>query len=208
VHGAQISQGSDRRRCHHGKRGMARRSESGHDGGWRLRLVAVANSGAADRSIGSDSARAAAPGSLAGLPRFSDHAEVHQCERPALCGQRRSGWAAAHSCANQWPGCGARPRLGFAARDAVDRHRADFRVGSIWGKMFRNKTSRASRQSADLRTENARVCTSRMPCALTAILLPESLAHSCHMLQTWFPEWTRLGVHVALGLEPLRRRRG
>jgi hypothetical protein len=40
--------------------GMARRSESGHDGGWMLRLVAVANSGAADRSIGSDSARAAA----------------------------------------------------------------------------------------------------------------------------------------------------
>jgi hypothetical protein len=40
----------------------------------------------------------------------------HQCERPTLCGQRRSGWAAAHSCANQWPGCGARPRLGFAAR--------------------------------------------------------------------------------------------
>jgi len=97
-------------------RGMARRSESGHDGGWRLHLVAVANSGAADRSIGSDSAPTAAPGSLAGLPRFSDHADVHRCERPALCGQRRSGWAAAHSCANQWPGCGARPRLGFAAR--------------------------------------------------------------------------------------------
>ena len=95
--------------------GIARRSESGHDGGWKLRLVGVANSGAADRSIGSDSARAAAPGSVAGLPRFSDHADVHRCERPALCGQRRSGWAAAHSCANQWPGCGARPRLGFAA---------------------------------------------------------------------------------------------
>ena len=96
--------------------GIARRSESGHDGGWKLRLVGVANSGAADRSIGSDSARAAAPGSVAGLPRFSDHADVHRCERPALCGQRRSGWAAAHSCANQCPGCGARPRLGFAAR--------------------------------------------------------------------------------------------
>jgi hypothetical protein len=57
--------------------GIARRSESGHDGGWKLRLVGVANSGAADRSIGSDSARAAAPGSLAGLPRFSNHADVH-----------------------------------------------------------------------------------------------------------------------------------
>jgi len=81
-----------------------------------MRLVAMANCGAADRSIGSDSARAAAPGSLAGLPRFSDHADVHRCQRPALWGRRRSGWAAAHSCPNQCPGCGARPRLGFAAR--------------------------------------------------------------------------------------------
>ncbi len=52
------------------KRAEWRCSESGHDGGWRLRLVAVANCGAADRSIGSDSAHAAAPESLAGLPRF------------------------------------------------------------------------------------------------------------------------------------------
>ena len=71
--------------------------------------------------------------------------------------------------------------------DAVDRRRAPFRVGSIWGNMFRSMTSRPSRQSADLLTANDRVCTSRMPCALTAILLPESLAHGCHMLQTWFP---------------------
>ena len=45
-----------------------RRSEGGHDGGWRLLLVTVANCEAADRPIGSASARAAAPGSLAGLP--------------------------------------------------------------------------------------------------------------------------------------------
>ena len=93
-----------------------RRSTGGRGGGWRLRLFAVAGRGAADRSVGSDSARAAAPASLAGLPRFSNHADVHQCQRPAVCGRRRSGWAAAHSCANQCPGCGARPRLGFAAR--------------------------------------------------------------------------------------------
>ena len=92
--------------------------------------------------------------------------------------------------------------------DAVDRRRAPFRVGSIWDNMFRSMTSRPSRQSADLLTANARVCTLRMPCALTAILLPESLEHGCHMLQTWFPEWTQLGVHVALGREPRRRRRG
>jgi len=47
-----------------------RRSAGERGGGWRLRLVAVADSGAADRSVGSDSARAAVPGSLAGLPRF------------------------------------------------------------------------------------------------------------------------------------------
>jgi len=43
-----------------------RRSAGERGGGWRLRLVAVADSGAADRSVGSDSARAAVPGSLAG----------------------------------------------------------------------------------------------------------------------------------------------
>jgi hypothetical protein len=184
-----------------------RRSESGHDGGWRLRLVAVANCGAADRSIGSNSARtAAAPGSLAGLPRFSDHADVHQWQRPAIWGRRRSGWAAAPSCVNQWPGCGARPRLGFAARGrcgpSPSALQGQIRSRSISGEMFRSKTSRPSW------TANARVCTSRMPCALTAILLPESHAHGCHMLQTWFPEWTRLGVHVARGREQRRRRRG
>ena len=92
--------------------------------------------------------------------------------------------------------------------DDVDRRREPFRVGSIWGNMFRSMTSRPPHQSTDLLTANARVCTLRMPCALTAILLPESLAHGCHMLQTWFPEWTQLGVHVARGLEPRRRRRG
>ncbi len=41
-----------------------RRSAGGRGGGWRLRQVAVAGRGAADRSVCSDSARAAAPGSL------------------------------------------------------------------------------------------------------------------------------------------------
>ena len=44
-----------------------RRSESGHDGGWRLRVAAVANCEAADRSVGSASPGAAAPGSLASV---------------------------------------------------------------------------------------------------------------------------------------------
>ena len=85
------------------------------------------------------------------------------------------------------------PRAAAAARPTAGRFQR------ILGKVFAIR---------HLRTANARVCTSRMPCALTAILLPESLAHSCHMLQTWFPEWTRLGVHVTRGLEPRRRRRG
>ena len=159
-------------------RGMARRSESGHDGGWRLRLVAVANSGAADRSIGSDSARAAAPGSLAGLPRFSDHADVHRCERPALCGQRRSGWAAAHSCANPCPGCGARPRLGFAARGRCGPSPSALQGRIYLGQHVSEHDVAPVTPIRHLRKANARVCTSRMPCALTSILLPESRAHS------------------------------
>jgi len=50
-----------------GSRPVRRRSESGRGGGWGLRLVAVTSCGAADRPIGSASARAATPGSLAGL---------------------------------------------------------------------------------------------------------------------------------------------
>ncbi len=38
--------------------------------GLEAALVAVAGRGAADRSVGSDLARARGPGSLAGLPRF------------------------------------------------------------------------------------------------------------------------------------------
>ena len=50
--------------------GRKRRSTGGRGGGWRLRLVAVAGRWAADRSVGSDLARARGPGSLTGLPRF------------------------------------------------------------------------------------------------------------------------------------------
>ena len=43
-------------------------TEGGRGGGWGLRLVAVTSCGAADRPIGSASARTAPPGSLTGLP--------------------------------------------------------------------------------------------------------------------------------------------
>jgi hypothetical protein len=51
-----------------GSRPARRRSEGGRGGGGGLRLVAVAGCGATSRPVGSASARAAAPGSLAGLP--------------------------------------------------------------------------------------------------------------------------------------------
>ena len=76
------------------------------------------------------------------------------------------------------------PRAAAAARPTAGRFQR------ILGKVFAIR---------HLRTANARVCTSRMPCALTAILLPESRAHGCHMLQTWFPEWTRLGCARGAG---------
>jgi len=68
------------------------RTESGHDGGWRLRLVAVANCEAADRSIGSASARPAAPGSLAGMPLSNDGGSVGRGQtREASQGSARVG---------------------------------------------------------------------------------------------------------------------
>jgi hypothetical protein len=42
-----------------------RRAGGGRGGGWRLRVAAVANCGAANRFVRSASPRAAAPGSLA-----------------------------------------------------------------------------------------------------------------------------------------------
>jgi len=51
-----------------------------------------------------------------GLPPAAGGEHGEEGRRPAPWGRRRSGWAAAHSCAGQWPSCGACPRLGFAAR--------------------------------------------------------------------------------------------
>ena len=184
------------------------RSENGHDGGWRLRLVAVANCGAADRSIRSDSARAAAPASLAGLPRFSNHADVHRCQRPAFWGRRRSGWAAAHSCANQCPGCGARPRLGFAARG-----RCGPSPSALQGRIYLGQNVSEHdvapvtpiRRSADGERQSLyfahAMCTDRN---LVAGVARARLPYAANMVS----EWTQLGVHVARGLEPRRRRRG
>ena len=61
-----------------------RRSEGGRGGGWGLRLVAVTSRGAADRPIGPASARAAAPGPLAGLPLSASGPESSTvCVHPA-----------------------------------------------------------------------------------------------------------------------------
>ena len=56
----------DRRAIHPSQRVPDRETSQG--GGWGMRLVAVTSCGAADRPIGSASAHAATPGSLAGLP--------------------------------------------------------------------------------------------------------------------------------------------
>jgi len=177
-----------------GRAGRARRG--GRGGGWGLRLVAVAGCGAAGRSVGSGSA---ALGSLAGLPRFSGHADVHpwrggrggRLRMAALAGGRAV--VRVLGSASLRAGCGPSPGA-LRGRVCLRRNVSEQDVAPVT-------------PTRHLRTANARVCTSRMPCALTAILLPESRAHGCHMLQTWFPEWTRLGVHVARGRERRRRRR-
>ena len=117
------------------------RSDSGQDGGWRLRLVAVAYFGAADRYIGSVSARAAAPGSLDCLPRFSDH---QTCRAPALpprpplidglrlravgqrqCRPERGVVTTARPSAERLQSIPARPRMrwGCTTRDCEGAHR-------------------------------------------------------------------------------------
>jgi hypothetical protein len=68
LHTASHTQTDGKQKCAWGPPEQ-RRSAGERGGGWRLRLFAVADSGAADRSVGSDSAHAAVPGSLAGLPR-------------------------------------------------------------------------------------------------------------------------------------------
>ena len=62
--------------------------------------------------------------------------------RPAPWGRGRSGWAAAHSCASQWPGCGPCPRLGFAARGRCGLSRGVLSRRSILGEDARRGGAR------------------------------------------------------------------
>ena len=65
--------------------------------------------------------------------------------RPAPGGRGRSGWAAARGCAGRWPGCGACPWLGVAARGRCGpppgflRGRIYFRQGWGWGEGRRRR---------------------------------------------------------------------
>jgi hypothetical protein len=69
-----------------------RRSESGHNGGWRLRVAAVANCDADDRSVGSAAPRTAAPGSLACLTLSNGGGSMGQgLSREAARGSARAG---------------------------------------------------------------------------------------------------------------------
>ena len=66
-----------------------RRSESGHDGGWKLRVAALANFEAADRFVDSGSPRAAAPRSLTDLnqkPCKPGHVHRAHCQRRTFRG--------------------------------------------------------------------------------------------------------------------------
>ena len=92
--------------------------------------------------------------------------------------------------------------------DAVDRRRAPFRVGSIWGKMFSEHDVAPVtpiRRSADGERQSLyfahAMCTDRN---LVAGVARARLPYAANMVS----EWTQLGVHVARGLEPRRRRRG
>jgi hypothetical protein len=62
-------------------RPVRRRSESGHGGGWRLRVAAVANCEAADRFVNSASPHAAAPRSL------TDRTRAQGAQRSGLAGR-------------------------------------------------------------------------------------------------------------------------
>jgi hypothetical protein len=99
-----------------------RLSESGHDGGWRLPLVAVANCEAADRSICSASAGAAVPGSLASLPLSNG---VGSVDRGAVQGDD----------AGVCPGGHARP-LRRAAGSAPGGRRKGGQQGGYKGSNF------------------------------------------------------------------------
>ena len=123
-------------------------------------------------------------------------------------GRRRSGWAAAHSCANQCPGCGARPRLGFAARG-----RCGPSPSALQGRIYLGQNVSEHdvapvtpiRRSADGERQSLyfahAMCTDRN---LVAGVARARLPYAANMVS----EWTQLGVHVARGLEPRRRRRG
>ena len=95
-----------------------RRSGGGRGGGWELRLVAVAGFGAADRSVGSASARAAAPGSLAGLPLLVPFIGGSRPARRLSGGGRCEGWGL-HRVAVAGCGAAGRPVGSASARAAA-----------------------------------------------------------------------------------------
>ena len=104
---------------------------------------------------------------------------------------------------------GTRRSLGEKAKvseEAVRRKGAG-RFQRILGEMFgaRRRARHANPPSADGERQSLYfahvMCTDRdLVAGVARARLP--------MLQTWFPEWTRLGVRVARGREPRRRRRG
>ena len=113
-----------------------RRSESGHDWVWRLRLVVVANCRAADRSIGSDSARRSRQPDCLVFPTMRTSTDGRG--RRSEGGGDRDGRLRIAALAN---GRAVVRVLGSASLrvDAVDRRRASSRVGSISAMRHRER---------------------------------------------------------------------
>ena len=113
------------------------RSAGVRGGGWRPRPDAVVGRGAAGRSVGSDSARAAVPGPLAGRPRFSRPEFVccwaRGCAVPGgrarPLGRRRARARVVRSRVACVGGC-AVPALAGWGRGRVGAYVAGFRKGA------------------------------------------------------------------------------
>ena len=175
-----------------------RRSAGERGGGWRLRLVAVADSGAADRSVGSDSARAAVPGSLAGLPRFfrsvahggrgcnpGPRAWGARRGRAVACARGVVAWRAACGCAATTYR-GLRPG-GYCASGACSTRR----VASIALVVVCGRRPYFARRRRHVRQQDS-------PRVFPDPHAMEGAARCIHVL----------GVSVARGRRPRRRRRG
>jgi hypothetical protein len=157
------------------KRAGSLRPGGGGGRGGRLRVAALAGGGAAVRVLGSAPLRAVAVGRRRASSRVRSISVQNEGWGE---GRRRRRWSA---CRGSDDRHGLASRHGLPITESVLRAAVAARPGQqgdsrgSWQNALR-KTSRPSRQPATW-PANARVCTSRMQCAVTVILLPELRAH-------------------------------